>query len=456
MTAVLASCQAYRPAPVDTAQVVLARRQRSIDPDVVRREQEQLAPSAPFNAVKWDRLSLFAALLVHNPDIAAARATIDTARAQARAARVAPGGTLTLSSEYANDPSTNSPWLLGGALDVPLDIGGRRTARITGAALRVVIARYDYADAVWAARMKARQALTALLVAAREEMAAGQLLGYRTQQQAAMTRRLSAGAVNRADLERVRADVASAAATVDDARSRHIAARHALAAAIGLPETAIATLSFQWLGFDDAPADPSLLPEMRDRIGATVARADVLKAVAAYDQSESDLRGEVARQYPALSIGPGYTWERGLVKLPLAAGLTLPPLDLNRHAIASAEAKRAEAGKALETIVAAANAALDSAISECRLARAALARVRSADLPIARRLANQADAQFRHGQSDRTDWAAAQGGIAQARLTELAALARVHAADAALEDALRRPVEGPELMLSPRALGQDI
>ncbi|HEX7819717.1 MAG TPA: TolC family protein, partial [Sphingobium sp.] len=90
--------------------------------------------------------------------------------------------------------------------------------------------------------------------------------------------------------------------------------------------------------------------------------------------------------------------------------------------------------------------------SECRLARAALARVRSADLPIARRLAAQADAQLRRGQSDRTDWAAAQGGIAQARLAELAALARVHAADAALEDALRRPLEGPELLLSPRVL----
>jgi len=106
----------------------------------------------------------------------------------------------------------------------------------------------------------------------------------------------------------------------------------------------------------------------------------------------------------------------------------------------------------LEAVVAAANAALDAAIMECRLARAALARVRSADLPIARRLAAQADAQLRQGQIDRTDWASAQGGVPQAELAEWAALARVHAADAALEDALRRPLEGPELMLKPGAL----
>ncbi|HEX7819051.1 MAG TPA: TolC family protein, partial [Sphingobium sp.] len=347
-----AGCQTYRPAPIDTTQVAIARQQRSADADAIRREQARLAPDVPFDAIQWDRLALLAALLVHNPDIAAARAAIDTARAQARAARVAPGATLTLSSEYANDPSSSSPWLLSGALDVPLDIGGRRTARITGAALGIIIARYDYADTLWAARMKARQALTDMLAATREEAVAGQLLGYRTQQQAAMARRLGAGAIARADLERVRADVASAAAAVDDARSRRISARQALAAAIGLPETAIASRSFTWTGFDDAPADPTLSPQVRDRIGATVARADVLKAVAAYDRSESDLRGEVARQYPALSVGPGYTWERGLVKLPLAVGLALPPLDLNRHAIAAAQAARTEAGKKLETIVA--------------------------------------------------------------------------------------------------------
>lgn len=452
MATLLGGCQAYRPAPIDAAQIAVARQQRSADPDAVRQEQARLAPDAPYDAARWDRLSLLAALLVHNPDVAAARAAIDTARAQARAARAAPGATLTLSSEYANDPTTSSPWLLGGAIDVPLDIGGRRTARITGAALGLVIARYDYADILWAARMRARQALTDMLIATREEAVAGQLLDYRSQQQVAMALRLSAGAVTRADLERVRADVASAATTADDARSRRIAARQALAAAIGLPESAIASISFDWMGFDTAPTDPTLSSGVRDRIGVTVARADVLKAVATYDQSESELRGEVARQYPAISVGPGYTWERGLVKLPLAIGLVLPPLDLNRRAIAAAQAKRAEAGRKLETIVAIANAALEQAISECRLARAALARVRSADLPIARRLAAQADAQLRHGQSDRTDWAAAQGGIALAQLAELAALARVHAADAALEDALRHPIEGPELMLAPRAL----
>ena len=50
----------------------------------------------------------------------------------------------------------------------------------------------------------------------------------------------------------------------------------------------------------------------------------------------ANLRGELARQYPAVSLGPGYTWERGLVKLPFAINLAVPSFDLNRAAIRAA------------------------------------------------------------------------------------------------------------------------
>lgn len=448
----LGGCQPYRAAPVDAGAMAVKQAASPADPQAVATEQARIAPAAPYDPAHWDRLAVFAALLVHNPDVAVARAAIDSAKAGARAARTAPGPNLTLSSEYANDPSTQSPWLLGGGLDVPLDIGGRRTARITSAMIAVRIARYDYADTLWAARMQARAALISLFSAEREEAVGLRLLEYRQQQQAAMERRLVRGAVARADLERVRADVANAGSALDDARAKKVAARQALAAAIGLGTAGLTPLSFSWADFDQVPVDPSQSPFLQDRAGVTIGRADVLKAIANYDLAESDLRGEVAKQIPAITLSPGYTWERGLVKLPFNLGLALPPLDLNRRAIAAAEAKRTEAGKRLETVVAATNAALEAAINECRAARIALNRIRTIDLPVARRLAAQADKELQRGQIDRTDWAAAQSGVPQAELTEIAALARTHAADAALEDALRRPVEGPELMLTPGAL----
>nr|QQZ49430.1 hypothetical protein JKL49_20890 [Phenylobacterium glaciei] len=70
----------------------------------------------------------------------------------------------------------------------------------------------------------------------------------------------------------------------------------------------------------------------------------MLRAVVDYDLAESALRTEVARQYPEVRIGPGYTYDHGVQKIPFNLTLVLPPLDLNRAAIAQAEARRTEAG----------------------------------------------------------------------------------------------------------------
>jgi CRISPR system Cascade subunit CasA len=136
------------------------------------------------------------------------------------------------------------------------------------------------------------------------------------------------------------------------------------------------------------------------------------------------------------------------VKLPFSVALVLPPLDLNHSAIAAAEARREEAGHHLESVVAADQTAIDAAIVESAAARTALSRIRADELPTARNLAHQADSAMDQGAIDRVDWAAAQAGEQLSELAEIDALRRVHAGDAALEDALRRPLEGPELMLA--------
>ena len=65
--------------------------------------------------MEQDRLWLLAAILSHNPKVASAKATIATAEVQAKAERHIASPTLTLTGEYANDPATKSPWLIGGA-----------------------------------------------------------------------------------------------------------------------------------------------------------------------------------------------------------------------------------------------------------------------------------------------------------------------------------------------------
>ncbi|WP_411287695.1 TolC family protein [Phenylobacterium sp.] len=445
----LAGCATYVLAPMDGAALVAARSIETLEPAHVRASLAEIAPGVEWGGNAWDRLVLFAAARRYSPDVAAARLAVETAVAAARAARVAPAATLTLTSEYAVAATESSPWLFGAALDIPVDRGARRQARLTSADLAIALARYDYADALWRARMGVRRAVAERLIAERRMVAFQDLADLRVRQQAAMERRLAAGEVSRAELERVRADGADAVRLLLDAGAQARAASGALAAAVGLAPVAFGSIAPSWVGFDTPVSDPGADVTREQRLAAVLSRSDVLRAVAAYDQAEADLKLETARQYPVLSVGPGYTWERGLVKLPLSVGLVLPPLDLNRAAIATAQAHRAEAGRRLEAAVAGVEAEIDAALIETAAARIALDRIRRTDLPAAARLADQAERELGRGAIDRAEWAAAVVGARQVRTTELDALARVHAADAALEGALRRPLEGPETVVAP-------
>lgn len=446
----LTGCAHYVPARIDTGAV--ARRQEAALPDyaAVAAKVHEIAPAATVVPGQWDRLSLLAAALLYNPGIAAARAGIDSAVAQAGAAKQAPGATLTLATEYAHDTSASSPWLLGGALDVPLDIGGVRHARVASAALAVDDARYVYADAVWTVRMTINRALIEQIGSTERAALYHRLADLRARQMAAMERRVAAGEASRTELERVRAEGADAARLESDANHAVDAAKIALAAAVGLPARQFADASADWPDFSRPTALTSPAVSAEQRRQAMLTRPDILRAMVAYGEAEEALRGEVARQYPQITLSPGYTWERGLVKLPFNIGLVLPPLDLNRHAIAAAEASRAEKGKQVEAVVAAARAALDDALSECSAARAALAHVREVELPTAEGLAERADRELAAGSINRVDWASAKAGALTARINASEALARVQLADAALEDALQRPLSGPELLISQR------
>ncbi|HEY6870741.1 MAG TPA: TolC family protein, partial [Novosphingobium sp.] len=199
------------------------------------------------------------------------------------------------------------------------------------------------------------------------------------------------------------------------------------------------------LGWDDFTRPRPIADLTADEQVRTVAaRSDVLQALVAYDQAEADLRGEVAKQYPSITVGPGYTWERGLVKLPFALGLALPSWDLNHRAIAAAEARRARAGAAIESTLANAQQAIDTARAELSTAGAALTRIRGSELPEARLAAERADRQLALGAIGRSEWLAAWIAEGEARRNELEALVRLRAAEAGLEEAVRRPLQGPE------------
>lgn len=449
----VAACVSYAPAPLNPAAVVQAHDATAPEPAAVTAEVARIAPGEHWDGRAWDRLSLLAAALTVSPEIALARAKVDSMAAQARAARVRPGPTVGLTAEYASNAPEASPWLLGIAADLPIDAGVRRQTRIDRAALDVRIAAFDYLDTVWSVRVRIRRALAEALLGDREVTAARALVDTRRRETGAYEKQLAAGAVARTDVERARAAMASDVQRLSDAEARAAAARLQLAAATGVPTTALDDRSLVWPGVD-APVRRALPLPASCRDAVLLARPDVARSSRSYDQAEAALKAAVAAQFPSVSIGPGYTWERGLKKWPFALNLQLPPLDGNRAAIAAAQARRTESGKSLEATVAAAAGAIDLAASAYRAAWVQLERARQQQ-GIAARLAGQADRAIAEGAIDRVQWTAAQAGRQSARLDVLAAVRSVRAAESDLEDALRQPLDGPELAIGPEPSAVD-
>jgi len=445
----LEGCVAYEAAPVDVSERAEALGSLQIDLDAVRATTRQIAPAYEWRNDEWNGLTLLAAALVTNPELARSRAAVATARADAEVARIAPGPTLSLVTEYAFNPTESSNWLYGIAADMLVDRGERRRGRIDVADIAARAAAYDYVASVWSVRQQIRRALDAHATWTVEAALSGQLVELRRRQFDVVRRQVDAGEVSRSELERVRSLLASDLQAETTARQSAARSILELAAAIGTPADAIDTTRIAAPDVARLAAVPPIGDD--DVASALEGRTEILQAMTAYDRSEAELRIAVASQYPEVRVGPGYTWERGLSKLPLGVSLSFPTTDRAHAAIAAAEARRTEAGRQLEAAVAGVLSSIAGADADYRAAQALLGLVRDETLATATALAAQADLEFAAGAINRAEWAAAQAGLQAARIEEIAAVRRALDAETMLEGALRIPLRGAETAIA-RAL----
>lgn len=419
LAAALAGCASYAPAPLSVV---------------------DLARPAAISSLPNDAHALLKLALDRDPALAAARANLVAARHAARSARNLPPLSLTLTAEYSRDADPARPWLYDGSVGVPVDAGGRRAARLTAADLNVVKARYAVADAAWKVRAQLRQALADLATSAREIAAAQDLVDQRRAYQALIERRSAAGEDPQSLAVQARLDASAPLDGLMQAQARQAGAKATLARLLNVPLEAIDTLAVD-LPATDAP-DAAQLQALSER--ALYIRTEVLNAVAAYDLAENDLRAAVAGQYPDLNIAPGYTWERGVVKVPLNLSFTLPPLDFNRANIAQAQAARLAAGKTLEDQVRTVQADVRQASLTYAADRAVADRARGTDLPLALDLSRRVTKLQAAGEADRTEVLIADIAAAQARLSLAAADRTVSDDRLKLEDALHQAFDAED------------
>jgi outer membrane protein, heavy metal efflux system len=389
---------------------------------------------SPWPPKSWDLRTLSLAALYFHPAIEAARARLAEAEAATVTAGARPNPTLSLA------PGIPSPYLFNLDLAMPIETAGKRGHRIQSARSLGQAAQFDLADSAWKVRSGVRLALLNCLLASRNLDALHAEEELRREQVSLFEQRLAVGEIARPEVDLARIELSKTHLAMAAAEGNVAEGNAALAASMAIPVAALQGIELSWSGLDSPPTAESLTPDVIQR-DAVLNRLDVRRALAQYAAAEADLQLEIAKQYPDLQIGPGYTYEEGNSFFTVGLSVTLPVFNRNQGPIAEAEARRQLAAAAFlekQTQVIAG--------SESSLARytAALKELAEADHSL--RALQDAQLQRMHravqlGEEDRMALNGVQIEHAVLARIRIDALARAQNALGELEDAVQRPLD---------------
>lgn len=427
--ALATGCRHVDPRPLSPDESARAFEARSLDDPGLRGflESALAKPLPEWPLRRWDLEALTLAALYFQPSVDVARAHAELANAAIRTAGARPNPTLALAPEWSANPDAGvSPWVAAIHLDWPIETAGKRRHRIDRATAAAASAR----EAVQSEASRVRQQLRSVLVdlAATRERRASLEREVETLARLAelLQERVDAGAASASDLAPIRFSLlqASTELAASEAASAETAAR--LAEALGVPAPACERLELAPPPGDDAPLLSIARGEALDR--ALLGRPDVLAALQDYAAAEAALQLELARQYPDLHLGTGYTFDQGQNKWALGLSIDLPLVDRNQGPIAEAEAAREQAQAQFVATQAQAIAQVDQALARRSGALAQRERLRA--------IAADRDQNLRRVQDALAFGAADRASELGARLEEIRAARALIDAEASLGQAL--------------------
>ena len=452
LTTILVGCavQHYHPAPTSTAENAQSLSSRTLQDNGLRAflRDKLPAPAGEWPHREWSLPELTLAAFYYNPSLQIARDQVAEADAAIITARARPNPTV--QGDLGGETAPESPWVAGAGFSLPIETAGKRRYRTTEAQQLANAARWNLASTGWAVRAQVRSALLEYLAANRSLHLLEEEERLRAEQVELLEQRLRVGMIPRPEVDAARIQQTQTLLAVRSAEGRIAQARASLAAAIGLPASALSDVSISWPEFDQPPSVASLNPtQIQD--DAVLNRIDIRKALATYSAADAALRLEIALQYPNIDLGPNYAFEEGAHLFSIGTNLVLPVLNRNQGPIAEAAARRGELAHQVLSVQAAGIASSEQALAKYTAALNQLSE--------ARRLMQQSLTQeqamtqlFRAGQSDRV---ALNGTQLQTEVTAIAELDAVVSAQQALgdlENAVQRPLLPGDIQpLSPQA-----
>jgi outer membrane protein, heavy metal efflux system len=447
LACMLCACATYRPAPLEPTEVAQQFGQRSlVSPELCTYLRTNLSTgvsSCP--PTQWDLSALTLVAFFYNPEIKVAEAKLNVARAAIITASERPNPSFGLGPAYtASAAPSFAPWAIGAVqMNFPIETAGKRGYRIGQAQRLADAAALAVGETAWRVRSAVRTALLNHLVAQREYDLARSYESASERTAQLLQERVDAGAASAPELNLALANLAAARLKTARAQSLEPETLNALAAALGVPVEALQGVAFAWPQLEQPPDESSLSPARIQRL-ALLDRIDLRRFLAEYAAADQALKLEIARQYPDINLGGGYSWEVNENIFELVPVVTLPLMNQNQGPIAEAEAKRSQVAAQFAALQASIIAQAKGALTSYRGALVAFQQASSSATLSEKRLAAiRRTAEL--GDTDALVLATTQLETIVAQQSKANAMASVQTGLGSLEDTVQRPLEDGDL-----------
>ncbi len=318
-------------------------------------------------------------------------------------------------------------------LGLPLELGGKRAARVSAAERSRDLARALLAEARAKVRAGVVSAYVATVVAQERVQLAGDSAGLAARAADVVGRRVAAGKTSPVDATRARVDAANAQLELADARAELSSARQALATTWGATSPHFDAVDGD---IDPAPAR-ARAAELLQQVEAAPALASSRIEI---DRRKADVGVERSKAVPDLVVSAGIKRdnEPGRTQAVIGISIPLPLFDRNMGAVHEASRRAERAQDDYEATRVRLIAEVNQAATQLATAQTSLRTIRETVLPAAQQAYEASTTGFEAGKFGFLDVIDAQRSLLQARARYLNTLSSAWQASTAIDRLLGR------------------
>lgn len=309
---------------------------RRLDSDAVDAALVRAGMTPPATATRWTLDALTVAAWQLRPELAEARSIHAAARADQVAAAQSNAIGLSIVPEFVRQAAEH-PWTLIASVAWAVPNPARQAARKDSAIAASESAAWQQAQTAWQIASEVRRGWVALADLDQSIALAERNVALHDERVRLLQRRVALGAEARSSVDAATLPQIQARTDRESLIGRRAEALGTLAHACGLPPDGLDTIALQL----DAKAPPA--PEWSSlQEAAAFNNLELAAALSKYAEVEAAEREQQAAGLPALTLGPGFGFDRGEHKWTLGADLSVEN-PTRRLAVQDAAESRREA-----------------------------------------------------------------------------------------------------------------